>query len=88
MFAMPTNLFPKAPRYAYGVVKENLDSFMELCMRFKLTEMHFQKTEVSGEVLWLIEVPMTNDTRMGFNLMATDQGLAKIFDLNQEGENE
>lgn len=88
MFAIPMDLFPKEPRYAYGVGKEMLDEFMALCVRFKLTEMHFQKTEVNGEVLWLIEVPMANDMRVGFNFMATDEGIAKIFDLNQKGENE
>ena len=94
MFAIPMDLFPKEPRYAYGVSKEKLDEFMTLCVRFKLTEMHFQKSEVvtgaigSGEVLWLIEVPMPNDMRVGFNFMATDEGIAKIFDLNQKGENE
>lgn len=93
MFAIPMDLFPKEPRYAYGVRKENLDEFMTLCARFKLAEMHFQKSEVrcelaNGEVLWLIEVPMPNDMRLGFNFMATDEGIAKIFDLNQKGENE
>lgn len=92
MFAIPMDLFPKEPRYAYGVRKENLDEFMTLCVRFKLTEMYFQKSEVkcgvNGEVLWLIEVPMANDMRVGFNFMATDEGIAKIFDLNQKGENE
>ena len=88
MFAIPMDLFPKEPRYAYGVSKEKLDEFMTLCVRFKLAEMHFQKTEVNGEVLWLIEVPMANDMRVGFNFMATDEGIAKIFDLNQKGENE
>ena len=88
MFAIPMDLFPKEPRYAYGVSKEKLDEFMTLCVRFKLTEMHFQKTEVNSEVLWLIEVPMANDMRVGFNFMATDEGIAKIFDLNQKGENE
>ena len=88
MFAIPMDLFPKEPRYAYGVSKEKLDEFMTLCVRFKLAEMHFQKTEVNGEVLWLIEVPMPNDMRVGFNFMATDEGIATIFDLNQKGENE
>ena len=88
MFAIPMDLFPKEPRYAYGVSKEKLDEFMTLCVRFKLTEMNFQKTEVNSEVLWLIEVPMPNDMRVGFNFMATDEGIAKIFDLNQKGENE
>ena len=93
MFAIPMDLFPKEPRYAYGVSKEKLDEFMTLCVRFKLTEMHFQKSGVrsswqNDEVLWLIEVPMPNDMRVGFNFMATDEGIATIFDLNQKGENE
>ena len=91
-FANPMDfVMPKAPRIAYAVTDDCLGAFMELCRRFGFKKFdNFDRCELDGQSVWMIEINMSDDSRRGFDLLVTDPGhaMARVFDLNSTEKEE
>ena len=64
---------------------------MELCRRFGFKKFdNFDRCELDGQNVWMIEINMSDDSRRGFDLLVTDPGnaMARVFDLNSTEKEE